>query len=213
MNHGSPGLDGDDRRRERAAVAALLSAIREEDVSALAEALSEIDTSYAWKQAFRACARLQGAPRGIREALLTFWLDFGDTLRSHVADDLTLIRALHVLLPIYNGGPVTLFRGESVGNRARRTYGMSWSSDRHVAAGFARNSADKYAGGTVVLEVLAPPEAIISAPGLLLPATSVDEYVVDRRRLPKVSVLERFSNPNTYVPSLEPIVRPATRPL
>jgi hypothetical protein len=194
LNQDSLRLDADDRRRERAAVAGLLSAFREENVPALPKALSEVEATYAWRQALRACARLQEAPEGIRKAFLPIWLDFGDTLRSHVADDLTLIRALRVLLPAYEGDPVTLFRGESLGNRTRRTYGLSWSSDRHVAAAFARNSADRYEGGTVVLEGVAPPEAIISAPGLLLPEKSVDEYVVDRRRLSKVSVLERFPN-------------------
>lgn len=195
MNQASLRLDAGDRRRERAAVAGLLSAIREEDVPAIAGALSEVEATSAWRPALRACARLHGAPEAVRRRFLLIWLDFGDTLRSHVADDLTLIRALRVLLPAYEGGPVPLFRGESLGNRARRTYGISWSSDRQVAADFARNSANRYEGGTVVLQVLAPPEAIISAPGLMLPQQSVDEYLVDRRQLPKVSVVDRFANP------------------
>jgi hypothetical protein len=48
-----------------------------------------------------------------------------------------------------------------------------------------------------LVETLAPPEAILSAPALLLPddANAGEEYVVDRRRLGKVRVVSRFANP------------------
>jgi hypothetical protein len=66
-----------------------------------------------------------------------------------------------------------------------------------VAEQYATNRADRYQDGTVLVETLAPPEAILSAPALLLPddENAGEEYVVDRRRLGKVRVVSRFANP------------------
>jgi hypothetical protein len=47
-------------------------------------------------------------------------------------------------------------------------------------------------GGSVVLETLAPPNAIICAPALLDDRYAEEEYIVDRRRLTLVKVIDRF---------------------
>jgi hypothetical protein len=89
--------------------------------------------------------------------------------------------------------PLSLFRGESAWNRRRRTYGMSWSNDREVASCFAEDTA-RMGGDSVVLRTLAPAEAIICAPhirGACRPAEA--EYIVDRRKLSAVTVVDRFS--------------------
>lgn len=169
--------------------------MRDGDGAALLDSIHEIESTGVWELAIKECRRLGDAPDEIRAKFLCIWIAFGDSLRSNVNKDFSLIAGLRVLLPPYAGGPVQLFRGESFGNRKRRTYGMAWSSDRQVATAFARNRADLYEGGTVLLETVAAPEAVISAPALLLPGASVDEYVVDRRRLRAVRVLERFKNP------------------
>ena len=144
-----------DRRRERAAVAALAKACGD-DVAALLDAIAEVQAASAWKPAFRACGRLGDAPQRVRMAFLDIWIAWGEQLRSNMANDFVTLAALRVLLPPYEGGPVRLFRGESLGNQQRRTYRMSWSADEEIAAGFARNSADRYGGGTVLIETLAP---------------------------------------------------------
>src|SRR4051794_29135699 len=119
----------EDRRRERAATSGFVRAVRQGDVAAFYDAMEEVETTWGWRPAFRACARLDNAPDEIRAVFLRMWLTAGETLRSNIGDDLVLLPALRVLLPPYTGGSVRLFRGDSFGNRLRRTYGMSWSSD------------------------------------------------------------------------------------
>jgi hypothetical protein len=48
-------------------------------------------------------------------------------------------------------------------------------------------------GGSVLLEAFAPREAIVCAPGLLDDRYGEQEYVVDRRLLKAITVIERFS--------------------
>jgi hypothetical protein len=88
-----------------------------------------------------------------------------------------------------------LYRGESFGNRCRRTYGLSWTEDATVARSFAVNLRS-CRGRTVVLqaEVEAPPITSAVRDGTELHRAEVEgEYLVDRRRLGLVQVIERFS--------------------
>ena len=118
---------------------------------------------------------------------------YGDGWRSKVNDDLLVVDVLRCLLPPYKGPGLTLYRGDSAFNRRRRTYGMSWSASRSVAADFAQRNRRLYSDGSVLLEAEAPPDAIVFAPALHVNDYAEDEYVVDRRRLRNVRVLERFT--------------------
>ena len=84
-----------------------------------------------------------------------------DSLRSQVCNDLILIPGLRALLPPYEGQSVRLYRGDSARNRKRRTYGLSWSTDQAVAESFTRRICQYAAGGSVLLETVGPPTAII----------------------------------------------------
>jgi hypothetical protein len=158
-----------DQRRARDAVAAFANAAKTGDLNALLDALAEVESVWAWKPALRACGRPASVPPQTQEAFLDLWIAGGETSRSNVGNDLILLNALKILLPPYKCGAVPLFRGEGVGNHERRTYGMSWSAVRSLAEQYAANRADRYQGSTVLVETLAPPEAILSAPALLLP--------------------------------------------
>ena len=48
-------------------------------------------------------------------------------------------------------------------------------------------------GGSVLLETYAPADVIICAPALLDDRYAEEEYIIDRRRLRAVRVIERFS--------------------
>lgn len=77
-------------------------------------------------------------------------------------------------------------------NRSRRTYGLAWTPRVDVARVFAESRREMYQGGSVLLEAYAPPEAIISAPALFTNRYDETEYLVDRRKLKSVKVLERM---------------------
>jgi hypothetical protein len=58
----------------------------------------------------------------------------------------------------------------------------------------ARGQYRTYEGGSVVISTMAPPEAIISIPGLEHDRFQAEnEYLVDRRRLEVVEVAKRLS--------------------
>jgi hypothetical protein len=144
----------------------------------------------------RAAAKLTDVPAKSRTMMLALWVQDGDALRDSVANDLLLFDALRNILPPYRGGPISLFRGETWFNRRRRAYGLSWSSDRIVAESFARNYPNFYVKGTLVLETLAPADAIICVPQLCgidqLPPDAEAEYLVDRRRLKSVKAIAKY---------------------
>ena len=130
-------------------------------------------------------------------------------LSLRVADHRALCDAARVLLPSYKGPAIRLFRGSSANERRRRIYGLSWTPEIAVAERFARER-QVFDGGSVVLETLAPPDAIICAVEYPRPFTQEEieklgvdvqiteyheerEYVVDRRRLNGVTVVRRYA--------------------
>jgi len=74
-----------------------------------------------------------------------------------------LAAALRVLMRSdYTGPPLTLYRGAKSGERRRRLYGFSWSTDLAIARKFAENwSQPGLQSEGVVLQVVVPAEAIL----------------------------------------------------
>lgn len=145
-----------------------------------------------WARAMRAVSRLKSVPRATQKFFLQVYLSDGDHIRQE-CDDLTLVDGLRVLLPKYKGAARHVYRGEGFRNRSRRTYGLAWTADADVARDFAKSSFYRMStGGSVLLETLAPAEAIICAPALLDDRYGEKEYIVDRRRLTFVNVIDRF---------------------
>src|ERR1700730_10287262 len=129
-----------------------------------------------------------------RRVFLQIYLQSGDHIRQEVVDDLALVDGLRRLLPVLHGPARTLYRGDSARNRRRRTYGAAWSASMDVALSYAATGVWRTSdGGSVLLEAFAPREAIVCAPGLLHDRYGEQEYVVDRRLLTTITVIERFS--------------------
>jgi hypothetical protein len=98
--------------------------------------------------------------------------------------------ALRLLLPVYQGLGLRLFRGESFFNRRRRSHGLSWSDDSEVARSYAESGVCRTAnGGSILLAVDAPAEAIICAHAIRF---GEREFLVDRRCLKGISVVGRY---------------------
>jgi hypothetical protein len=183
---------GEDRRKQ-VSEQSFLEALKRADGERLADAFD--DLAYKWDPPFlRSLARLPPISNEARALMLSVWIHWGDGWRNEVNNDLLLIDVLRNLLPPYTGEDVRLFRGESAFNRKRRTYGMSWTTDRSVAQSFAENHRDICGGGTVLLETVAPKDAIVCVPHLQVEeAHQIEaEYIVDRRRLRAVGVLNRL---------------------
>jgi hypothetical protein len=160
------------------------------DCSAMLDAIFDPPSEWT-KDAFKAIARLQPPNTEFQEHFMIAWQVSGDSYRDEVDDDLLLLDALRVLLPRYQGPEMKLWRGESIHNRDRRTYGMSWSSDKDVARAFALNNRIHLYGDCVLLETVASPDAIVCE---TIPiAKNEDEFIVDRRHLQYVQVIEQFA--------------------
>ena len=185
-------------KQERAAIRALVDATRLDDPKALFQAFESVETQCIWVQAMRALSRLSNVPDKMKARWLQTWAISGDHIRGETENDRVLADALRQLLPPYQGAAIRLYRGDSAWNRRRRTYGLSWTASREVATGFAEGIWQTFDGGSVVLETDAPAEAVICA--LHLHSQALDlrdyeesEYLVDRRKLEQVRVIERFA--------------------
>lgn len=182
------------RRLERTMVQDFVNSIGEGNTTRFFQLIKKLEYDLCFASAMRAVARLHHVPERFQRWFLLFWLRNGDHIRQEVGNDLILMDALRVLMPSYNGTATTLYRAETAPNRKRRTYGISWSADplvgRSLAQSILRQSAP---GGSLVLKTLASPDAIICAVGPGEDRYGEQEYLVDRRRLHAVKVIERFA--------------------
>jgi hypothetical protein len=180
------------QRAPKLAADAFVAAVSAGDIEALAASLDDVEMTSAWRLVFRRCARLTDVSEDMRQAMLRVWITSGDHLRSEVTDDLILKAGLRALLPRYQGPAVTLYRGDSLWNRRRRTYGLSWTTDEEVADGFAQGLWRTMHGGSVVLYTVAEPEAVICAVETDEDRYGETEYLIDRRALKSVGVVRRY---------------------
>ena len=191
------------RERQHAArqsIAGLVTALAGNDAAALFRALQAIEVAGTLPAALRRVAKLNRIRPNMQRAFLAIWTHSGDALRSEAGHDRHLLDGLRVLLPRYTGPALTLYRGDSLWNRRRRSYGLAWSARVEVADAFARGWWRSCQGGSVVLRAEAPAGAILCAVhGGRHDAYKEAEYLVDRRRLGRVDVVSRY--PQT-VPAL-----------
>ncbi len=171
-------------------IAALISG----DILSAGEAWRGMTGVFERRRAFQRVSRLQPLPRATREYMHGFWVAYGQEIRDEIGDDAILLRALGVLLPVYEGPDLTLYRGETMFCRRRGRYGISWTRDLAVAREFAAGEMRSCVGGSVVLRAAVPANAIIFSPHLSGSDTyGESEYLVDRRGLGVVGVIERFA--------------------
>jgi len=163
-----------------------------------------------WTPALRIIARsVSKVTPEIQAAFQQIWIET-KMLNMRCDDHRALCQALRILMPKYNGPELRLYRGAAALERRRRQYGISWTSSLSAAEEFAEGYR-KRPEGSVVLETIAMPAAIISAVEYPPPITKAEkvgaglppnakvtewheecEYLVDRRLLGPVTVLRRY---------------------
>jgi hypothetical protein len=164
-----------------------------------------------WPSAFRAIDRdISEVTPEIQYAFQSVWIQT-KMLASRIENNRMLCRVLRVLMRQYKGDEeLRLFRGAGAGELRRRAYGISWTENLSAAEEFAEGYR-VHPGGSVVLETVAPPAAIIAAVEYPSPMTEAEkaelppnvkvveyheerEYLVERRLLrPRsVKVLRRY---------------------
>ena len=157
----------------------LVDAVRASDVERFADALDALDhEDDAFTRAMRDVAKLPRPSAEFQSWCFQLWLCSGDHLRDLTNGANVLAAGLRVLLPPYTGPALTIYRGDSWFNRCRRTYGLSWTTSIEVARHFASDTMWRtFVGGSVLLETMAPADAIVCAPGL------TDDRMPSRRSL------------------------------
>jgi hypothetical protein len=189
-----------ERRQARAAAKKFAEACRPGDLGLFFGAYEHFRyLPDGWTFAFREVGRLKRVDEKIQSEFQLLWFD--GKIGWQCDDKNALLDALRVLFPRYRGSAVRLFRGASAREgRARRLYGPSWSTEIETADGFAQQYRTAL-GGSVVLETKAPAKAIIFAPGFAGPfwegtdgrrRYDESEYLVDGRRLGRVTVARRY---------------------
>jgi hypothetical protein len=195
--------------------ALLMEAIRHNDCESAYKNL--VADMFPWRTALPQIAKLRKVSPDMQQMFLSVWRET-KTYAIAVVKHPLLCRALRVMFPPYTGPAVRLFRGEWSGEAPQ--YGLAWTDDYATAERFARDYSE-LPSGSVILETVAPPAAIIAKMEYPDPVTDAEreeilrehpntdfneyhdesEFVVDYRELQVVTVVQRFNGTGGQAPS------------
>jgi hypothetical protein len=180
------------------AVRDVVRAVLTDDLQLLYSAFERLHQYLLWPDAMRALrqAGAYASPRMQRE-FLAIYLEHGIGVHRQLLSDGDAVGALRLLVPPYSGPSMQLYRGDAAWTYRNRTYGLNWTPDRDAATSHA-HTWQLHPGGGILLQADAPSQAIISAPFLLedapVLAKAEAQYIVDRRRLRNVRVIQEFAS-------------------
>ena len=121
----------------------------------------------------------------------SYWTVAGHHVREQIADDQLLVRLLRRLLPPYEGGVQTLFRGENRDRWERGAVGFAWTPDASVARMFGRGLNANSFGG-VLLKCTFISAAIICGPNSHSRHLGENQYTVDPFQCRDILILESY---------------------
>jgi hypothetical protein len=170
----------------------LVKAFGGDDWEAVKVAMGLVEAAGLWRDALLLVRNIRRPCPAVARAFHSVWIERGHRIREHAGDDVAVLDALHVLLPPYDGGAVTLYRGESFERWNAKRCGSAWTTREEVVRMFARGLNAVKPDGGILLVKEALPGAIIAAPNEHSIYLGEYEYVVDRRNLTAVHPLERF---------------------
>ena len=154
--------------------------------------VEKVDAAGIWRSAITAMIKIGKLHPEISTDFHDLWTESGHRIREQVLDDDLLRDALRILLPVYVGPGLKLYRGESVDRWKTETYGFAWTDKIDIARMFARGLNAMADQGGVLLSADAPTEAIIAGHSDHTIYLQEYEYVIDWRQLRDITPLERF---------------------
>jgi len=165
-----------------------VAAIREPGGQGLLAAMQAFDRLKCWNAIWMRLAQLR-VDDSFREGFRSRTCEFGYRFRQSVRDLTVVIAAFRHLLPPYSGPSLHLYRGELTSKHESRDYGFSWTTSLQIAQMFAsrRMAVDNEPG--ILLETIAPVEAIIAGPAPTSPNRE-HEHIIDPHKLKDIRVIE-----------------------
>lgn len=147
----------DERRRDLERITFLMEDYRTGNVDRFYQNM--IADLFPWALALKEFVKLSSVPPEMQQAFRMAWVECKNVPLQ--ANNHPLVcAAARVMLPAYTGPAVRLFRGACLNEHRRRAYSLSWTAEIDEAEFFAKERQE-WSGGSVVLETLAPPAAII----------------------------------------------------
>lgn len=174
----------------------LCTALESNNWPAVEAAIEKVEAAGIWRSSIMAIVKIGKPHPKISTGFHTLWTVKGHLIREQVLDDDLLRDALHILLPVYVGPDLTLYRGENVDRWKTQAYGFTWTKEINVARMFARGLNAAHGQGGVLLSTDAPIEAIIAGPSQHSIYLGEHEYVVDWCKLREITPLECFPRIN-----------------
>ncbi|WP_240865228.1 hypothetical protein [Pseudomonas sp. B707] len=144
-----------------------------------------------WRALMKELAACAPTSSEVADQFHTQWHVGHHHIRALVDDDELLMDMLWKWLPRYNGPALLLYRGENFNRFELGKIGTAWSDKESVARMFAGGLNAEGKGG-VILETIAPADAIIAGPSAHSIYLGEYEYTVDRRRLSTINLKSHF---------------------
>jgi hypothetical protein len=145
----------------------------------------------AWRELVRALITMPPLDAEMAARFHAKWHVCHHYVRELVDDDRLLLDMLWVWLPRYQGPTQLLYRGENIARLAGGRVGFGWSDEEKTARMFA-SGLNSVQGGGVVLQTLAPAEAIIAGPSDHSIWLQESEFTLDTRRLGEIVQIQTF---------------------
>ena len=131
-------------------------------------------------------------PADFQEKFGTYWIEAGHRIREQIGDDRLLVQVLRCLLPPYEGGSQTLYRGENIERFEAGQVGLAWCLDVAVAKMFA-SGLNAIPSGGVLLVGTFESAAIVSGPNAHSLYLGENQFTIDPALCASIQALERFS--------------------
>lgn len=150
---------------------------------------ANVTDSGLWRDTFDYLSSVEDDTIFQKAEIAALWVTYGGDLRARIKDDALILAVLKKALPAYQGGGLTLYRGESWFLFDQDALGFCWTSTQALAERYAKGLNAVESGG-VLLKCHAPAEAILAAPAL-----SGHTYICDPGKLLRLTTLALFPKP------------------
>lgn len=156
------------------------------------EDFRKITNSGLWKSSFNSFIENSFTSAESQDHFGTHWIESGHHIRDQIADDYNLVILLRHILPKYESGSITLYRGENLDRFQNNIIGFAWTPSIGTARMFASGLNSVKSGG-VLLSGHFEPEAIISGPNRHSNWLGEVQFTVDPFSISQIQLLELFS--------------------